>query len=780
MKKNICFLLAIFTLFSCSSNVSSSLSSSSLNLSSSSVARELNLEDVILSIKNNFTVNYTSSNGSYNVYRTKDYFYDEELNGGQFVIYDDTMYVYTMHNNVVIPRVPFSGYRENFDSHYPIFNLDMTKFEVENDVYYTEDENNLIQLGMLINSTPYAKAAIYLDNGLLNFRFYNKSNKVVVTGKVYGVNATKVDVLDNYIEDRIDPETQTFENKELIEALGALDDNYTFIGQNNTNKSGLTLLVNEGYVATFTGIKDDYEDYYGYISLEDGLHEFNIIDDKVNVDFEIVGEKDFINDYKFKRHDFSKFFSISDKTYISSDSYNVRNFCDLLTADIGGINLVKLVINDDGSVDISLMSNYYEVYTGVIFNINNSYISSLDDFINGNNYPDLEHYANTKLVEATKNLAKNFTYVNQSVESEEERFFGVYSNEDGRKEYKNEYNNFPSTDYIIYDDYAYEYVLDEYKVSPLYYEYLSIEEYNSFYSFESIDFTHFIPIGENKWMTNSKKYMNILSKLLGSNPYEAYHYQAFVELIDGVLYFEITDSYFGTNTKGYLENINNTNIEILSEYKSSYNEPARPDFSNEELIDYINPLRDKTNFTVQFHDDPEFGMYFDETSYDYWTEDIVYFGFYEAGFITSSKSKYVYEFVMDVDEETKTKNLLVSSMPSLYLNTISDYNPFTKISNEQINSFLPYNDSSYISYDEEIVQIFVDVLQLGEDSLLGYSAVILDIINDELIISIVDVINVTYDENGKRNEKCEVFASATIKDVGTTSIPSFAIIPDIK
>ena len=71
-------------------------------------------------------------------------------------------------------------------------------------------------------------------------------------------------------------------------------------------------------------------------------------------------------------------------------------------------------------------------------------------------------------------------------------------------------------------------------------------------------------------------------------------------------------------------------------------------------------------------------------------------------------------------------------------------------------------------------------MQLGGESFLGYSAVILEIVNGELVISVVDIIDVTYDENGKRNENLEIFATATITNVGTTKIPSFAIVPAIK
>lgn len=780
--KKILALICLFTLVGCNSESNSSSDYKQSNSNTvSNIDKLIKVEDIVAKMNSNFSVNYKTSQGTFNIYRTENYFYDEELKGGQFVLYDDTMYVYTIHNDVLVPRVPFSGYRENFEKQYPPFELDMDKFSKEDDVYYTTDANNLTQLGLLINSVAYDKASLFIEDGLLNFRFYNSNNKIEVTGKVFGIESTNVPLLDTYLNNKIDPEIETIPNNELITAANCLNDNFTFIGQNNTTKAGLSLLINENYVASFTGTKDDYEDLYGYLALDDGIHNFAIENGKVDVDFEVIESKNFIKDnYPFKRHDYTKFKKISDNTYISSDIYNVKNFCDLLTLDSNSINLVKLTINDNETLDVDLMYNHYSVYSGTIFNIENSSIEELEDYVNGNLVPDLEHFDNTLLVEATKDLKMNFTYVNEYIESEDETFFGIYSSEEGRKEYKEAHNNFPTTDYIVYEEFAYVYVLDEYKVSPQYYNYIDINEYKKYYSFESIDFTHFQPIGTNKWMTNSRKYMNILSKLLGSNPHDNYHHQATVELIDGVLFFEILDTSFGTNTKGYLKDINKTSIDIINEYKTLNNEPIRPSYINSELINVIDPLRKNTNFTVKYHDDPEYNMFFDEESYDYWTEDVVYFGYYEAGFVTSSKSNYIYEYAMIEDEETNTEYLVINSSPSLYLNSVSDFNSFRKLTDEQINSFMPYNETKYISYDDEIIQIFVDVMQLGGESFLGYSAVILEIVNGELVISVVDIIDVTYDENGKRNENLEIFATATITNVGTTKIPSFAIVPAIK
>ncbi len=749
----------------------------------SEISSEENIDKVaqiLSSLDNNYSVNYSSSRGRYNIYKTENYIYDEELGGGQFVLYDDTMYIYTIHDEIVVPRVPYYGFKEDFEAAYPSFEFDVEKYVVEDGVYTTTDLETVESLSLLINSTGYVKASLFMDGGLLNFRFYNRNDKVEITGKVYSIGTTSFDIVESYLNSHIDPEIETYENKPLVEALKTLNDNFTFVGQNNTTKEGFALLVNENYVASFTGTKDDKEDLYGYVSLEDGTHYFELVDNKINVDFEISAEKDFIKDnYAFKRHDFTKFKDIGNSTYISSDYYNVRNFVDLLTLNDNECNLVKLKVNDD-SVGIELLYNHYAVYSGTLYDIENSVISELTPYVNNEIKPDLQRFENEALMNATKDLDSNFTYVNEYYELGENEFLGVYSTEEGRREFKPDYNNFPATNYISYDDYAYAYVLDENKLSPKYYDYLSRKEYDLLYSFKSIDFSHFKPIGDNKWMTNSLKYIRTLSKLLGGNPYDSYHFQATVELQEnGRLYFEIFDPYFSINNKGYLKDINSTTLSIVDEYNLNNSKPSRPNYDNSELVPYIQALQEN-NFTTKYHDDPEYNLYFTEKDYDYWTEDVLYMGTYEAGFITSTKSKYMYEYAIIDDEDSGFEYLAINSHPSLYISSIADFNPFHKFDEEKINSLIPYQDG-YISFDQEIINIAVEALNLQDVlTYISFVGVLIKIENSTLVISVMDEIKVSYDENNKRCEEYVIFATASFINVGTTSIPDFAIVPSIK
>ena len=768
MKRKIILFLMMFLLVSCGTP-------------DNSKNKAKKVEDILETITNNYSVNYSSSRGKYNIYKTENYIYDEELKGGQFVLEDETMYIYTLHNNVVVPRVPYYGFKEDFEMAYPSFKFDIEKFDIEKGVYTTTDIETVESLSLFINSTGYAKASLFMDGGLLNFRFYNQNDKVEVTGKIYSINSTSFAPVKSYLDSKIDPELDTYENQPLVNALKYLNDNFTFIGQNNTTNEGLALLVNEDYVASFVGTKEDKEDLFGYVALEDGTHYFQIMEDTLSVDFEISAGKDFIKEnYGFKRHDYTKFKDIGDNTYVSSDFYNVRNFAELLTLDGSQCNLVRLKINSTDSIQIDLMYNDYAVYSGEIYDIESSSIEQLTKYVNGEVKPDLPKYENATLLEATKDLGSNFTYVNETQEVEEGNFLGIYSTENGRKEYKSEYNNFPSTDYISYEDYAFAYVLDENKVSPKYYDYLTKAEYDSLYSFKAIDFSCFKPMEENKWMTNSLKYINTLSKLLGSNPYQNYHFQATVEILDdGRLYFEIMDSYLDVNTKGYLKDINTTTISIIDDYNKTNSKPSKPNNDNSELVPYINALKNN-NFTTKYHDDPAYDMYFDETDYDYWTEDTVYMGTYEAGFITSTKSKYMYEYAMITDDETNVEYLAINTHPSLYISSIADYNPFNKFDEEKINALIPYEDG-YISFDNDIIEIAIEALCLQDVlSLISFAGVIIKIENDSLVISIFDEIKVTYDENNKRHEEYVIFATASFINVGTTTIPDFAIVPSIK
>lgn len=787
--KKVLFLLSILTLLSAcntSNNSTTSTNSSSIisnSSSSSSIEKLETVEQVLAALKNNFTVNYTSPNGSFNIYRTKDYIYDEELGGGQFILYDDTMYVYTLHNNIVLPKTPYSGTRKTFETVYPDFNVSLDTFSVENDVYTTTDVTTLTQIGLLINSTPNSKADLFMDNGFLNFRLYDNNGKVVILGKVFGIEGTSVKPLDDYLKNNIDPETEVGENAPLINVLGALNDNFTFVGKKNSNDSGLTMLLNEQYVATFTGTEDNKENIYGYVALSDGLHEFTIENDVTTVNFEIAAEKNYIEEnYKFNKHDFKKFKLIDNNTYISSDYYNVKSFMNLLEIEDSSINMIKIKVDENkNTADISLMSNHNEVYSGVISNIENTTISSLTPFINNEIKPDLNHYENEALVLATKDLNINYTFVRTDdiLDATEQDFYGIKSNENGRKEYKSVYNNFPSTDYLVYDDMVFPYVIDAGKATPQIHNSLSIEEFNESFTFEAIDFTHFMPVGENKWMTNSKKYMRILSKLIGGNPYDDAHKQANIYLIDGIVHIEIEDPTYGISISGYLTDINTTTVDLVDNFKKENTKPIISTYENIELINVISEIREKCNFTIEYHNDPEAGLYFTAGDYDYWTEDSVYFGYYKDGLITAEKSGYIYDFGWLTDDEG-IKTQVVNTHPSAIVNSIKEYNPLARLSDELIKQILPYEDGKYISYNSEIISIFVDALQLGGSSILGYAAVILSIDNGNLVVDVVDQIVVNYDENGARSETPEIFASATFTNVGTTVIPSFANLPTIK
>lgn len=765
------------------SSVVSSSYSSIVNSTSSSDVKLDTVENVLKALKDNFTVNYTSPYGSYNIYKTKDYIYDEELGGGQFILYDDSMYVYTMHNDIVIPKTPSVGLRKDFTNFYPEFNLDLEKFTVENDVYTTTDEATLTQLGLLINSLPESKASLFMDNGFLNFRFFDNLGKVVITGRVFGINSTAVESLEQYLDAKIDPETDINENSPLIQVLGNLDNNFSYIGQKTANKTGYSILVNENYVAEFTGTKENKESYIGYVALSDGLHYFSSNSNETSVDFEISGENETLKEYAFKKHDFTKFTLIDENTYITTDYYNVNNLAELLLADSSVVNMVKVVINPaENSAHLYFMYNHETIYDGELFDINTSEIEVLDPYLNEELIPDLEHYDNTALVEATKDLTNNFTFVrtDEVLDDVAKEFYGSISTNDGRKEYKSSYSNFPSNDYIAYDDVVFSYVLDENKLSPLAYKSITREEYDATYSFESIDFTHFMPISENTWITNSKKYMRILSKNFGSNPYDEYHYQATVKLIDNKIHFEIIDTSFGVNVSGYLDKINETTLPLVEEFKANNAKPSTPNFDNIELVNIISKIRETSNFTVEYHDDPDYGLFFTEGDYDYWTKEAIYFGLYQDGFITASKSNYVYNFGWIVNEEEESKVFGVADHPSLYIDKIENFNPFKNLSDEIINSMMPYGNNRYISFDLDIVNVFVDALQLGGSSILGYAGVILEVVAGELVVYIIDQINVSYDDNGKRNEEYEIFAGATFTNVGTTIIPEFANMPTIK
>lgn len=743
------------------------------------------ISDILSKIDNNYTINYKTYTGRYNIYRTQNYMYDEEIKGGQMVLSDDTMYVYTIENDVVVPYTPNVGTRATFDAKYPVFGVDLTTFVQEGDSFFTTTEDCLVALSRLVNSQPFEKVELFMEDELLNFRFYNK-NKVALTAKLFNLNSTHVDCLDNYIKNVTYPEKINNENKELFEVLSGLENNFIFEGKNLGNNKSMSMLMTEDYVMNFSGTATNVQNGTGYVELQDGVHFFTLKDGVATVDFDLYANSGFIvENYPLKRHDYSKFEKIDTNTYLSTDYYNIMNFSDLLIYDGSKVNSIKFVVDTTKkTATISLLNGMNEaVVEGTFSSINSAKVDSLEEYVEGTKVPTLPSYDNTALIEATKDLTNNFTYVNtyvsESLVEPTDEFFGITSDANGRKEYKESHVNYPSTDFISYDDYAFRYNVSKNAAEAKPYDYITAADYKSRFSFESIDFHHFIPQGENTWITTSLKYIGILSNLLGSNPYAKYHNKAIITLKDGTLYFEI-DSQSSANTKGYLKDINSTTVPLVDNFKSSQAKPSIPNYENADLKE-INDKLKQTNFTVAYQDEPENDIHFTKEDYDYWTKDTFYNGYSNGGLITSPSSQYVYEYgyLEDTDNEDPN-NLVVVSHPNLYIDSVSSFNPFSRLDDNLISTFMPFGENELISYNLDAISIFVDALGLGNSSLLGYSASIVRVEEDKLHVSVVDTIDVTYDEDGTRNESYSRFATAIIQDIGTTEIPSFAVIPTIK
>ena len=168
-------------------------------------------------------------------------------------------------------------------------------------------------------------------------------------------------------------------------------------------------------------------------------------------------------------------------------------------------------------------------------------------------------------------------------------------------------------------------------------------------------------------------------------------------------------------------------------------------------------------------------MFFTEEDYDYWTEDTFYNGFSNGGFITSPSSGYVYEYgyTSGTDKEDPN-NLVLVNHPNATVESIATYNPFYRFDADMISTFMPFGEKELISFDFDVISVFVQALDLGGSSLLGYAGVILSVEKEQLNVSVIDTIEVTYSPEGTRTETYSRFASAAIKDIGTTvNVPAF-------
>ncbi len=787
MKKCLFVLASFLLLSSCQNNQTSNSLSNTDSSSSSEEIKNETVEDILNKIEDNYSVVYTSASGKYHIYKTKNYFYDEEIGGGQFVLDDDTMYIYTVHNNVIVPRNKYSATRTDFENFFPKFEVNMDKFEIIDDMYVTSDAQTMTSLCKLINMSSYNRAELFMDDNFLNFRFYDNYNRMLVSGKFYGVGETNYNILDEYLNQKIAPETETYTNSPLIDVLGDLNNNMTFVGQSVTSHEGLSLLLTDKYLATFSGNGKQISDGDGYLQLNDNLHQFTLKDNKLDVDYEYLDTDETLDmkSFTLQRHDFTKFKEIDTNTYISSDYYNVKNLTDFLLLDAQNVNLVKIKVDTTSKeAEITFLQDQVELYTGRIFNINSSSLPQLDEYLENKSEPALKYYENSELMAAVANLNDNFTYIRDDLTPQDNNeegieFYGVRSTVNGRKEYKSYYNNFPSTDYITYNQKAYHYVLNGDSIILKNNGSISKNKYEEYFSFSKINFHYFEPLGNNKYFTSSTRILRQLSKLISSNPYNLG--RCYISIENGTINIEMQDQYLNTNSIGHLEKINETSLPMVDNYKTNNQDENNlfPKYNNSKIKDVVKQINDGNNFTVAYQDDIEYGIEFTADDYDYYTNETIYYGMYKDGFITGSLSKYIYNFGWVTDEETEVREFTLSDHPSLYLSSMAEMNPFQSLSDDMIDRFVPYQNNKFLSLDEDICSVFSLALQMG--GVVDVVGVMLSFNNkNELVIEVIDEIEVTYDENNIRNEEYIVFATAIITDVGTTKIPSNALIPTMK
>ena len=356
----------------------------------------------------------------------------------------------------------------------------------------------------------------------------------------------------------------------------------------------------------------------------------------------------------------------------------------------------------------------------------------------------------------TSSLDKNFTFQKEDeyVTGEEKKYYPIYSTEKGRLLQKEEIFEV-KTNYFISNGVAYNYVIKNDNLNLSIENTLSMDEYNKLYSFKSIDFNTFEPLGNNKYQTTAAYNLRILNYILDGSLYDKYQDKAIVEIKEDKLYFELTGNM--ASSKGYLENIGTTTID---KFNNNIVVPTWINFNNSTLNQYLNNLKENNNFTVFFTSNSDTSDIYTEQDYDYWTNEAVYFGLHKQG-IVYSENGYLYEYGDKYDEDTEEEYFTIGTHPLTY-KSISEFNPLSSLTEEWINRIEKIDETHYQTSYIYIISAFLKLVDINAS--IEKIEFVLE--KNELSMTFID------DEN-------DTYGPVIIKNVGETKIPNFANTPKI-
>lgn len=716
----------------------------------SSIEEKNTLNELLTSLSNKFHTTYQNSEGTFSYYQQPNYTFDTYTNVGLIVMNNGGCYEYTLYEDNIICSLPSLNDKSYFETYRQTINLSLDDFSLVDNKYVSSDENICNQVASLANYYNISKVEVEEIDHKLNFYLYDKTNKLVVSGIV---DDEENELISNYISTYESPNKINNSNEELINVMGALNNNYIFEGRDYLNNYLIYVKMNgNGY---YEGTSSSYEYGSGYIVLEDGVHSFINNKNGFSVSYQVGYNKvDYDKYFNLGKVFYNKFIKMQDHSYLSYDPYNIYSFANFFGVDASKVtHLVFDVFSD--YVSINFFNQDALVVGGNLKNINSTSIEIIDNYVKGSVRPSLEHKSGTEeLVTLTSSLNNNFTYYKKNDYVEENEYLELKSTEKGRF-VATDVILTPKNNYYIIDDTAYEYTLENEKMNLSVEKSISKNEYLNLFTFKNIDFATFNPLGNNVYQTSDSTTLKILNNILDGNSNSKYQESATISIIDSKLHFVLKGGNM-TWSEGYIDNINSTSIDLFNQEIAA---PTWINNDNSDLKAYIDVLKANCNFTIKYASSVDTGDVYDEKSYDYWTNETVYFGFFENG-ITYSEAGYLYEYGYQENDDGE-RYFAISQYPFKY-ETIQDFNPLKALDDTWINRIEKVSDNHFVSSYEYIINIFASLTDL-----ISYQIEKVDLVleNEELIIKLID--------------EDTIYGPMTITNVNKTKIPSFANNPKI-
>lgn len=759
------------------------------------------LDKVIKS--NNYSVSYLYGNEVYDTYHNSNYFFDTYSNSGYVLLDDGYSYGFNVYDDKAMLKTPFaSDEATDFNKTFNSLSIDIETFFESDDLYVSESFKTCESFAKMVSidagsledrAISYTK--VFIEEDLLNFGLFDEKDELMVQAYIYDVDETEFSPISAFLKNGITPEGIIDSTKplEAIFGVGSFSGNVKV--KNIKGSSTSSFVINDNY---FYEYSKDFKNGTGWIRLhDDSVHEFTITNNELNViyDYAVIYDSEgtgydltselYDELFGLGRVDYSKFEKINDSTYLSRDYFNVSSFANYLAIYNTDVDAMKVIINDD-----NVMVNFYNgssLYSEVsITSLNSISVPVIDKYILDKSLPALANGKNNEqLVEFSKDLGDNYMISSYDSELSFQFYDEVISTENGRLEkWSSSYFFDRSNMFIKLNDRYYRYYLNgDSEIELNYQESISIDEYRANYTFDGIDFSKFIGLGNDlngnpRFYLSSSRVADIFNNMISESKVYPLTETYLTLLSDGTLKVEL----YGINSVGETERrvdsiikgINVQTNELLDTYIENFDETTLTR-NNTELKSRIKEVLNSMNFSLQPLSN---GVdEYNNDDRDFYVGDTYYSGYYKDGIITGSVSKYLYEYDSDhQDEDGSTTYLYVSDTPKAEL-TLKEWCRLSYFDDDVLDTFVVDGTDKYSSFDSESIAYLGVFMGMNQSTYRWINKISITLEDDKILLSTYSRDSIVADEVTTNKYEYVTFGEAEILNIGNTKLPDSAIIP---